>query len=86
VGVGKKLSHRLDAVAFSPDGKLILVGQQDGYRYYRDAKTLAEVKTERLGRQSIVHLVFAPDNRTLLIGPADSSNGKISVRELPTGP
>jgi WD domain, G-beta repeat len=80
---GQKLNYRLNAVVFSPDGKLVIVGQDNGYVFYRDAKTAAEVKSERPFQQSVDHLVFSPADGRLMIA---AGNGRIVLRDLPAAP
>jgi WD40 repeat protein len=59
-----------DAVAWSPDGKIMAIGGSTGIRLY-NAETLQE--TKHIDTQSWVRsLAFSPDSHTLAAGPRDN--------------
>ena len=67
------------AVAFSPDGRLVLIGLADGIAALRDVTTGQIVHTWRHGYR--VAAAFSPDGRQILIGSA----GTVVLRDVATG-
>ena len=59
--------------AFSPDGHLVAIGQEDGTIYLLNLET-DEVDMEFVGhRGAVTHLAFSPDGLTLASGGADGT-------------
>ena len=59
--------------AFSPDGRLVAIGQEDGTIYLLNLDT-DEVDMEFVGhRGAVTHLAFSPDGLTLASGGADGT-------------
>lgn len=75
----------ITAAAFAPDGKLVVLGSQDGIEIcsWPDLKPTARLKTEL----SHVHdLTFAPDGKTLLAaGGSPAKSGAVEVLSWPDG-
>ena len=77
--------------AFSPDGKWLIAGRQDGTLRVWDLKTSRILADVPLHDVAITALAFAPDGKTLATGPADTtvllwdwaSRGSKSLRKRP---
>ncbi len=78
--LGTKGGTVLDVVAYSPDGKEVIVGQNEGNVYFRDAKTLAETQTLKPVRKEVKHFAFSPAG-LMAIGSSDLS-GQIAFVKL----
>jgi WD40 repeat protein len=61
----------VDAVAFSPDGRWLAVGYQDGRLHVLDAVILAPRATLASHRDRVLIARFSPDSRTLVTGGID---------------
>lgn len=72
-------------LAFSPDGKLIASGDEDGVVKVWDKTTLKELATFKGHEEAVTVLTFSPDGRTLASGSDDGTvklYGMTSLREL----
>jgi WD40 repeat protein len=59
------------AIAFSPEGTILVVGRDNGYLEFFDTKT-GLLRAKYKGHTSTIHsLAFSPDGRTLATGGAD---------------
>ena len=61
------------SVAFSPDGKLVLIGNEDGTAKLWDAATGAEVRTFYGHTDWILSVAFSPDGKVVLTGSMDGT-------------
>lgn len=75
------LGAPIDAVALSPNGKLMAAGDRNGQLTVLDAGTGKTMLTAKHG-QYIYDVAFSPDSRVVATG---SSDGKIRLVSLPDG-
>jgi WD40 repeat protein len=60
-----KHQHWVGCVAFAPDGKILVSGDDGGFVCISDAKTGKELRRWRAAREWVTHVAFAPDGKTL---------------------
>ncbi|MFM9962440.1 MAG: M56 family metallopeptidase, partial [Planctomycetaceae bacterium] len=86
VATGKEInkldvkSRRIDAVGFSPDGRWLVVSNQNDLTYWK-WRTTEKPQTLHVGR-TIISLAFSPDSRYLAEGP--DCQVDIEIRDLQT--
>jgi len=81
------------AIAFSPEGRLIASGHQDGTVVFWDAGSGKEVRSVRLTNARVKALAFSPDGKRLACGTGDGTllgamsgvDGRIKVLDPATG-
>jgi WD40 repeat protein len=61
------------SLVFSPDSRLMIIGQSDGRILLVDVETFDIVTTLEGHRGSVDHLVFSPNGRYLISGSADGT-------------
>ncbi len=66
-------SDGVGAIAFSPDGRRLAVGDDDGRVILRDADTMQPITTLAAHEDSVTSIVFAPSGRELVTTSADGS-------------
>ena len=79
----KTLGKRVEAVAFSPDGKFLAAGTSDGQLAYRDLSSHSEFRPITTMGSRIVGLSFAKDSSLLVAG---AENGGIWVISMTGNP
>ncbi len=75
---GISLSDGINAVAFSPDGKTLAIGRQDGQVSVRHLETDQELPPIE-GENEVSHLIFSPGGEILAIG---REGGQVQVVDL----
>jgi WD40 repeat protein len=70
------------AVAFSPDGKTLASGGNEGSIILRDVKSLEPIMPPLFGDGAISALGFSPDGRTLASGAHDNT---VRIWDVATG-
>jgi hypothetical protein len=70
------------ALAFSPDGKTIAFGDDDGFVRLWDASTREPVHQLRGGRVDVTAIAFSPDGKTIASG---SDEGTVRLWDISTG-
>jgi WD40 repeat protein len=72
---GPPLRHRgaVDAVAFSPDGSILLTGSGDGAGRLWDVKTGKLLGPTLRHREDVSHVAYAPNGKTVLTGSLDNT-------------
>ena len=68
------------ALAFSPDERLLAVGDDDGRVFVFDVQSARRVRESRPVRGDVVGLEFSPDGRSLLVGSEDRRIVEIDAR------
>jgi WD40 repeat protein len=77
---GKSEFH---AVAFSPDGKSIVAGSEDGFTRIWDLRSTKVTRVFPDGRGQVRCAAFSPDGRYIL--SADAQGGPLRLRSLASG-
>ena len=73
--IGKSLQHRaeVEAVAFSPDGKIIITGSRDKTARLWDAATGQPTGKAMEHRADVTSVAFSPDGKTIVTGSRDKT-------------
>ena len=66
-------SDGITSVAFSPDGRLVLTGSQDGTACLWEVNTGREIRRFRGHEGSVESVAFSPDGRFVLTGEGDNT-------------
>ena len=76
-------THVVDALSYSPDGRLIAVGNEDGtIDLYNPATGTVSLTKDRTPTREIDAIAFAPNGRWFA---AASSDGTVRIIDLPSG-
>ena len=73
LGSPVRLEHALLAVAWSPDGTMLLAGGVDGTAQVWAASTRSPIGRRMIHRGPIHSVAFSPDSRNVVTGSADHS-------------
>ncbi len=74
-------SGAIEAIAFSPDGRLILTGGSDGTVKLWDAISVRELRTLR-GHRDVGGVAFSPDGR---IAASSDTDDRVNIWDVPSG-